>query len=87
MILLGFADDVMDLRWRYKFILPTVASLPLLCVYNGGTSVVLPKPTRFLLMDGTEFTVLGSLVNQLVNVDEGAAGAIVDLGLFYYIFM
>ena len=25
MILLGFSDDVLDLRWRYKLILPLVA--------------------------------------------------------------
>lgn len=34
MVLLGFADDVLDLPWRYKLILPTVASLPLLCTYT-----------------------------------------------------
>ena len=39
MMFLGFADDVLDLRWRYKMILPTIASLPLLvrqyaCVYE-----------------------------------------------------
>jgi UDP-N-acetylglucosamine--dolichyl-phosphate N-acetylglucosaminephosphotransferase len=33
MILLGFADDVLDLRWRHKLVLPTLASLPLLVVY------------------------------------------------------
>ena len=42
-ILLGFMDDVMDLPWRYKLILPAVASLPLLFTYNGVTWVKLPK--------------------------------------------
>ena len=52
MIFLGFADDVLDLRWRHKVLLPTIASLPLLMVYwvNGGsTIIILPKPVRFLL--------------------------------------
>ena len=57
MIFLGFADDVLNLRWRVKVLLPTVASLPLLMVYlvNGGsTTIVLPAPVN---------TILG--VNQL----------------------
>lgn len=32
-ILLGFADDVLDLRWRHKLLFPTLSSLPLLMVY------------------------------------------------------
>ncbi len=43
MILLGFSDDVLDLRWRYKLILPLVASLPLVFVYSGATNIVFPK--------------------------------------------
>eukprot|EP00605_Chrysophyceae_sp_TOSAG23-4_P001659 GSChrysophyteH1.ASY1.ANO1.1821.1 assembled CDS len=35
MVFLGFTDDVLDLKWRYKLILPTVASLPLLSSYDG----------------------------------------------------
>lgn len=45
MILLGFADDVLDLRWRHKLLLPTIASLPLLMVYYvnfNSTTVILP---------------------------------------------
>lgn len=41
--LLGFIDDVVDLKWRYKMIVPTVATFPLLLAYNGLTSVVVPK--------------------------------------------
>ena len=44
MMFLGFADDVLDLRWRYKMILPTIASLPLLVSYAGSTTVILPNP-------------------------------------------
>ncbi|KAL3265930.1 hypothetical protein HHI36_010119 [Cryptolaemus montrouzieri] len=49
MLLLGFADDVLDLRWRHKLLLPTIASLPLLMVYYvnfNTTTIVVPKPMR-----------------------------------------
>nr|WCZ58455.1 UDP-N-acetylglucosamine--dolichyl-phosphate N-acetylglucosaminephosphotransferase [Andalucia godoyi] len=42
MILLGFVDDVLDVPWRYKILLPFFASLPLLLSYSGPTSIVLP---------------------------------------------
>ena len=44
--LLGFVDDVVDLQWRHKFVVPTIASLPLLVAYKGLTSVVVPKMLR-----------------------------------------
>ena len=43
MILLGFSDDVLDLRWRYKLILPFVASLPIIFAYGGATNIVFPQ--------------------------------------------
>lgn len=52
MLLLGFADDVLDLRWKYKLLLPTIASLPLLMVYYvnfNSTTIIVPKPLRELL--------------------------------------
>ena len=36
-VLLGFADDVLDLAWRYKMILPPIASLPVIVSYTGIT--------------------------------------------------
>lgn len=51
MLLLGFADDVLDLRWRHKLLLPTIASLPLLMVYYvnfNSTTIIVPKPLRDL---------------------------------------
>ncbi|KAF2905694.1 hypothetical protein ILUMI_00478 [Ignelater luminosus] len=51
MLLLGFADDVLDLRWRHKLLLPTIASLPLLMVYYvnfNSTTIIVPKPLREL---------------------------------------
>ena len=46
MIFLGFADDVLNLKWRHKLIIPTVATLPLLMVYSlqgGPTTIILPQ--------------------------------------------
>ena len=46
MCFLGFADNVLDLRWRDKLWLPLSASLPLMIVYavdGGGTLIVVPK--------------------------------------------
>jgi UDP-N-acetylglucosamine--dolichyl-phosphate N-acetylglucosaminephosphotransferase len=45
-ILLGFIDDVIDLRWSHKLIVPTVASFPLLVAYNGITHVLVPTALR-----------------------------------------
>ncbi|KAK7056696.1 tunicamycin resistance protein [Paramarasmius palmivorus] len=55
--MLGFLDDVFDIRWRHKLPIPIIASIPLLMVYfaeRGNTHVVVPLPLRFLF---------GSLVN------------------------
>lgn len=49
MTFLGFADDVLNLRWRYKLLLPTLASFPLLVTYSGTTLIVVPEPLRHLL--------------------------------------
>jgi UDP-N-acetylglucosamine--dolichyl-phosphate N-acetylglucosaminephosphotransferase len=57
MIYLGFSDDVLDLRWRYKLILPTIASIPLLIAYSGSTSILLPK--IFSGLFGTNIIDLG----------------------------
>lgn len=49
MIFLGFADDALDLRWRHKLMLPTLATLPLLMVYYtnfNSTVIIVPKPLR-----------------------------------------
>ncbi|KAA8521831.1 hypothetical protein F0562_012498 [Nyssa sinensis] len=44
MILLGFVDDVLDVPWRVKLLLPTIAALPLLMAYAGHTTIIIPKP-------------------------------------------
>jgi UDP-N-acetylglucosamine--dolichyl-phosphate N-acetylglucosaminephosphotransferase len=39
MLFLGFADDVLDIPWRVKLLLPMLASLPLLIAYSGTVGV------------------------------------------------
>lgn len=49
MLFLGFADDVLDIKWRIKIWFPLVASIPLLMVYYvtyGVTNVLIPIPLR-----------------------------------------
>lgn len=51
MIFLGFADDVLDLRWRHKLLMPMIATLPLLMVYFVSfnlTLIIVPVPVRWL---------------------------------------
>ena len=46
MTLLGFIDDVLELRWRYKLIIPCIATLPLAQAYwsqGGSTTIALPS--------------------------------------------
>ncbi|KAJ1608870.1 DPAGT1 like N-acetylglucosamine-1-phosphate transferase [Cryptosporidium canis] len=42
MAFLGFVDDVLNLKWRYKMVLPVFAALPTLVSYSGGTQIVVP---------------------------------------------
>ncbi len=39
---------MLDIPWRVKLLLPTVASLPLLIAYSGATAISLPKPIQVL---------------------------------------
>ncbi|CAJ0582813.1 unnamed protein product, partial [Mesorhabditis spiculigera] len=72
-ILLGFADDMLDLRWRHKLLFPTLSSLPVLMVYyvsGGSTTIVVPKVVRyFVAMYGFQ------------------APTLLEINFLYYIFM
>ncbi len=87
MIFLGFIDDTLDLKWRYKLILPTIASLPLLSTYSGSTAMYFPKPLALLLMQNHEMTWLGTFINFFAVVDTEADGKIVELGWWFLLFM
>ena len=87
MMFLGFTDDVLDWPWRYKLMLPSIATLPLLCCYQGGTSILVPKAMRHLLMAENKMTALGEFLSFFVIVDTNAHGAILELGMLYFIYM
>lgn len=87
MLFLGFTDDVLEWPWRYKLFLPSVASLPLLCCYEGSRSVVVPIPLRSYLMNDGKLTPLGEILCRFVVVDVNADGSIVNLGMFYLVYM
>lgn len=71
MILLGFADDVLDLRWRHKLLLPTIASLPLLTVYFvnfNSTTIILPRIVHGLIGTSINIGVLYYLYMGMLAV-------------------
>ncbi|KAF7934154.1 uncharacterized protein EAE97_008514 [Botrytis byssoidea] len=48
-VILGIGDDLFDIRWRHKFFIPAVASIPILIVYFvdfGVTQIVIPIPLQ-----------------------------------------
>jgi UDP-N-acetylglucosamine--dolichyl-phosphate N-acetylglucosaminephosphotransferase len=87
MIFLGFIDDVLELKWRYKLILPTLASLPLLVSYSGSTALYVPVPLQQLLMRNGDLTLLGKVLDVAMVVDTKAHGAIVELGYLFFLYM
>ena len=86
-ILLGFADDVLDLEWRYKYALPPLMALPLLAAYDGGTVI---RPPRFLRSWLTD-SWLGGAADAILQLFGGSivpeAMGLVDLGRAYQIYM
>ncbi|KAG2451673.1 hypothetical protein HYH02_003453 [Chlamydomonas schloesseri] len=83
MLFLGFSDDVLDIRWRVKLILPLFASLPLLVAYSGGTGIALPKPLAALglpaylelgLLYKVYMVMLGIFCTNSINILAGVNG-------------
>ena len=58
-LILGFSDDICELRWRTKLFLSTLPALVLASMYDGGSVVLLPKP--FQSSVGTTLIDLGYL--------------------------
>ncbi len=90
MVFLGFTDDVLDLKWRYKLILPTIASLPLLSSYSGSTAMYLPQGILRTFLwdkDAETLTWLGHMINHIAIVDTEAYGSIIELDWLFLVFM
>jgi len=76
-VLLGFADDVLNLRWRHKLWAPAFSTIPLLAVYftlGGQTEVLLPS-----CLHQFHFSVGG--------IEILSRGGILQLGPFYYCYL
>ena len=82
MILLGFADDVLDLPWRVKLVLPLAAAMPLVLAYDGVTAVVVPRALVGLLGARLELGLfyklymlsLGLFCTNCINIYAGVNG-------------
>ena len=87
MVLLGFADDVLNLKWRHKLLLPTIASLPLLMVYFvnfNSTTIIIPKPFRIIL--GHDMN-LGIITLHKITKKKIILTVFSYIGFLYYIYM
>jgi len=40
---LGLLDDLLNLKWRFKIVIPIISILPLILNYNGTTEIILPN--------------------------------------------
>jgi len=88
---MGLIDDMVDLRWRYKAILPIFASLPYIALQpSGRTAIMLPligvvelDTLFFQLLVPVIVTVTTNTYNQLggLNGLESLTGLIVLTGL------
>ncbi|KAI8647545.1 glycosyl transferase family 4-domain-containing protein [Parasitella parasitica] len=96
MILLGFADDVLDVRWRYKVWFPAIAGIPLMIFYytnKGVTYVMMPVQLRPYLGDlvdlGPLYYVYMSMliifcthsINILAGINGIEAGQSIVIGI------
>ena len=96
MIFLGFSDDVLNLPWRYKLLLPTLASLPILVAYGGSTTILLPNafPLLTWLPRSLELGILYKVymcllsvfctnsINILAGINGLEAGQSLIIGIF-----
>ena len=81
-VLLGFADDMLDLLWRYKLIFPFFIVLPVVRVYSGSTAIFIPYPVSLLIGDSLDIgylfylyiTLLGIYCTNAINIYAGING-------------
>ena len=88
-ILLGFADDILDLQWRYKLLFPFFIILPLVSIYDGITHFEVIYPFSLLLGRTFELgflflfyiTCLGIYKTNTINIFAGINGLEVGQGI------
>jgi len=90
---MGLFDDMTDLRWRYKAILPVFASLPYMVLQPSDRTTIATllfgivdlDALFFILLVPIIITVTTNTVNQLggINGLEASSGLIVLVGLSF----
>lgn len=83
-VLLGLADDLVDIRWLHKIIMGTLASLPLAVQYTGPTSILIPKFVRFFIDQNSP---LNPLLKTLLDVFPSDDGAVLELNRLYLVYV
>jgi UDP-N-acetylglucosamine--dolichyl-phosphate N-acetylglucosaminephosphotransferase len=84
--MLGFLDDVFDIRWRHKLPIPIIAAIPMLMVYyagRGNTHVVVPIPLRHFFGDLVNLgplyylymSLLSTFTTNSINILAGINGS------------
>lgn len=70
MAFLGFVDDMVDLRWRYKLVLPTIASIPIVLAYSSGSDLIIPNilTTIFSYVNLTNVFYLGIIFKIYITL-------------------
>eukprot|EP01052_Picozoa_sp_SAG31_P038786 SAG31_NODE_5248_length_2651_cov_1.748041_1_plen_379_part_00 len=98
-MMLGLADDVMDIKWKHKILLSVLAALPLVVSYKGPTSIIVPKAFRWIFAADPScrgadcsLTTAGSATQALLrifggDVDSVSGGAILELNYGYHCYM
>jgi UDP-N-acetylglucosamine--dolichyl-phosphate N-acetylglucosaminephosphotransferase len=78
---LGFIDDILELRWRYKILLPLFASFPLMVARAGNTTMILPiiglvdfGPIYTWLLIPIAMTGMANMTNMLAGFNGLEAG-------------
>jgi UDP-N-acetylglucosamine--dolichyl-phosphate N-acetylglucosaminephosphotransferase len=78
-VLLGIGDDLFDIRWRHKVLIPAFAVIPMLVVYFvdfGVTQMVVPLPLRPYLGELFDLGKPRSARNLVDGANEDQAGSI-----------
>ena len=82
-ILLGFADDMLDLKWRYKLFFPFFFMVPTLKAFTGSTSIPVPYPISAILsLESLDLSylylfyliLLGIYFTNTINIYAGING-------------
>ena len=81
-VLLGFVDDILNIPWRYKLIIPLFGILPVLVAYNGSTFVLVPSILREYFGNVVDLgflyyiymAMLGIFATNSINIYAGING-------------